>query len=276
MQQAAPIEDAAPRAGASTEGPPAEEFSPALAPSAADRADEPARLAPATLDAAAPGAEPGAPAPGTPPAASGSQGTDTGDAASADPGLPAAQADLGWARQTGYRPRGRPAFLRRAEAAARWAHPATRTTLALLLVILTALLWAQAALLWRDEIALRWPASRPLLEAACASLRCRIEAPRRIQALAVEASDLRSQPDGATYRLEVAIRNRGPVEVLMPALELTLTDAAGQLYARRVLSPGEIGSPSLAIAAGQEFVLQAELVAESSAVAGYTISLFYP
>lgn len=188
----------------------------------------------------------------------------------------AAPVDFGGVRQPGFRPRGRPAFLRRAEAAARWSHPATRTTLALLLVILGLLLTAQATLLWRDEIALRWPATRATLEAACAGLGCRIDAPRRIQSLAVESSDLRSEPDGATYRLEVAIRNRGPIELLAPAIELTLTDAAGQLIARRVLTPAELGSPARPIPAGEERVVQAELVAGPPAVAGYTISLFYP
>ncbi len=226
--------------------------------------------------------------PEDPPPAAGVEGVDDGrtphDDAPASPssgaeaGLPVqTQADLGWARQDIYRPLGRPSFLRRAEADARWSHPATRTTLSLLLAILVVLLAAQAAVLWRDDLALRWPATRPMLEAACASLRCRVEAPRRIQALAVEASNLRSQPDEAVYRLEVTIRNRGDIEVLAPALELTLTDAAGQLYARKVLTPGELGLPSSrAIASGEELVVQAEVLTGSPAVAGYTIALFYP
>lgn len=192
------------------------------------------------------------------------------------PAPPAAPSDLGWARQSGYRPGGRPSFLRRAEAAARWSHPATRTTLALLLAVLGLVLVAQAALLWRDEIALRWPATRATLQAACAALQCRIEAPRRIQSLDVLSSALLSEPDGATYRLELTIRNRGTIEALAPAIELTLTDTGGRLFARRVLTLAELGLPERAIGPGQELPVRAELVTGSAAVAGYNIALFYP
>ena len=182
----------------------------------------------------------------------------------------------GWVRQPDFQPRARPSFLRRAEAAARWSHPATRMTLGLLAIVLTTVLAAQGALLWRDEIALRWPVMRPALEAACAAAQCRIEAPRRLQWLDVPSSELLSEPDGATYRLEVAIRNRGSIEALAPAIELTLTDSAGQLLARRVLTLAELGHPARAIEPGQELLVRAELVTGSAAAAGYNIALFYP
>lgn len=190
---------------------------------------------------------------------------------------PSPRAEPAWPAQGARpRPRGRPSFLRRAEAAARWSHPATRTTLALLLLVLTGLLAMQAALLWRDEIVLRWPGTRAPLQAACEALGCRLDAPRRLQHLAVESSDLRSLPDGLTYALEVAIRNRGSIEALAPAIELTLTDAAGRLQARRVLTLAELGHPARSIGAGEELLVRAELVTGSAQEAGYNIALFYP
>jgi predicted Zn finger-like uncharacterized protein len=179
-------------------------------------------------------------------------------------------------RDSGFQPRGRPGFVRRAEAAARWSHPATRATLGVLAGVLMLLLGAQAAVLWREEAALRWPEARPALEALCAGLGCRVEAPRRIQALAVEASGLRREPDSDGYRLELTVRNRSTLEVLAPALELSLTDAGGRLIARRVLTVAELGSPVRTLAAGQELTLQAELSTGPVPVAGYTIALFYP
>lgn len=149
-------------------------------------------------------------------------------------------------------------------------------TLGLVAVLLAALLAAQATLLWRDEIALRWPATRPVLEAACTALQCRVEAPRRIQWLDVPASELLSEPDGATYRLEVSIRNRGSMEALAPAIELTLTDTSGRLLTRRVLTLSELGHPARTIGAGQELLVRAELVTGSAEAAGYNIALFYP
>ena len=246
----APAQAPAPAAAPAPEPVPPPVDEPLAEPAAADAApDEP------------PAIEPAAPAPVAP---------------GPIPSPPPVPADLGWARQSGYRPRGRPSFLRRAEAAARWTHPATRTTLALLLVVLAAVLAAQAALLWRDEIALRWPATRATLQAACATLHCHIEAPRRIQSLDVLSSELLSEPDGATYRLEVAIRNRGTIEALAPAIELTLTDTGGRLYARRVLTLAELGQGERAIGPGEELLVRAELVTGSASVAGYNIALFYP
>ena len=205
-------------------------------------------------------------------------GSDSPPALPEDPPRPAvADPPAAWPAQgAGPRPRGRPSFLRRAEAAARWSHPATRTTLALLLLVLTGLLAMQAALLWREEIVLRWPGTRAPLQAACEALGCRLDAPRRLQHLAVESSDLRSLPDGLTYALEVAIRNRGSIEALAPAIELTLTDAAGRLHARRVLTLAELGHPARSIGAGEELLVRAELVTGSAQEAGYNIALFYP
>lgn len=179
-------------------------------------------------------------------------------------------------RDSSFRSPARPGFVRRAEAAARWSHPATRATLGLLAGVLVLLLAAQATVLWRDEAALRWPATRPALEALCAVLGCRVDAPRRIQALAVEASELRRDDTDAGYRLELTVRNRSALEVLAPALELSLTDSAGRLIARRVLTLAELGSPARAIGPGQELAVQAELSAGSEPVVGYTIALFYP
>lgn len=179
-------------------------------------------------------------------------------------------------RDSSFRPTARPGFVRRAEAAARWSHPATRATLGLLAGVLVLLLAAQATVLWRDEAALRWPAARPALEALCAGLGCRVDAPRRIQALAVEASELRRDDTDAAYRLELTVRNRSALEVLAPALELSLTDSGGRLIARRVLTLAELGSPARTVGPGQELAIQAELSAGPEPVVGYTIALFYP
>jgi len=64
--------------------------------------------------------------------------------------------------------------------------------------------------------------------------------------------------------------------VALPALELALTDAQGQLVARRVLNTAELGVNQATLAAGRELTLQATLQAATAPVAGYTIELFYP
>jgi hypothetical protein len=78
------------------------------------------------------------------------------------------------------------------------------------------------------------------------------------------------------YRLDLTLRNRGDTDVLPPAFDLTLTDGSERVLARRVLTLAELGHPARVVAAGSELIVQADLEAGSSAVAGYTIGIFYP
>jgi len=64
--------------------------------------------------------------------------------------------------------------------------------------------------------------------------------------------------------------------VMMPALDLALTDAEGRLIARRVLRVAELGVPQSTLPAGGTLPLQALLDTGEARVAGYTIEAFYP
>ena len=176
----------------------------------------------------------------------------------------------------------------RAEAAAANPNPASaspssraaaRPALIAASIALAALLVAQAGWVWRDTLAANQPALRPALDALCSAVACRIEAPRRLDALAVQSSGL-VQLDGSTnYRLDVVVRNRAAVAARAPAVDLTLTDAQGRVVSRRVLQGAELGlagADPAAIAAGAELGLQAVLSTRGVPVAGYTVELFYP
>ena len=78
------------------------------------------------------------------------------------------------------------------------------------------------------------------------------------------------------YRLAVALRNRAPFDVALPALEMAVTDGQGKLLARRVLRPAEMGASQLALGAGRDLLLQATLQIATEPVAGYTVEIFYP
>jgi predicted Zn finger-like uncharacterized protein len=169
-----------------------------------------------------------------------------------------------------------PSFLRKADTAARWRQPRVRAALALGCVAAAALLGAQALHTWRDQAGARWPGMAPLLQQACAVLGCTVGPPRQIEALAVDSSALVRVSRSQEYRLSVTLRNRAPVGVAAPSLDLTLTDAQGQPLARRVLAAAELGANAPALPAGGEWVLQATLRADGPVVAGYTIELFYP
>ncbi len=175
-----------------------------------------------------------------------------------------------------------PEFLRSAERAARWRQPGVRAALALLTLVLAAALAAQLALHYRDTLAARWPPARPWLARACQLAGCRVEAPRRIDALSVDSSGLLRAEGVARYRLSLVLNNRADTDVLMPALDLTLTDQQGRTLVRRVLNARELGAEADALAPHTELALQGliDLSALDDAgerrVNGYTVELFYP
>jgi hypothetical protein len=138
------------------------------------------------------------------------------------------------------------------------------------------LLMLQLAHTYRDLVVARFPATRVAMESVCALLACRIEAARSIDSLAVESSGLVRVEKSSVYKLQVALRNRAAIQVAMPAVDLTLSDAQGKPIARRVLRAAELGVNEATLAAGRELNLQATLQAATEPVAGYTIELFYP
>jgi predicted Zn finger-like uncharacterized protein len=167
-----------------------------------------------------------------------------------------------------------------AASTARSPRTGVRVVLVTASLALAALLVLQAGWVWRDILAAQQPALRPALQALCSLAGCRIEAPRRLDALAVQSSGL-VQLDGSTnYRLDVVVRNRASFAARAPAVDLTLTDAQGRVVSRRVLQAAELGlanaDPATAIPAGGELALQAVLSTRGVPVAGYTVELFYP
>jgi len=169
-----------------------------------------------------------------------------------------------------------PGFVLRAERAARWRHPLWRSGLALLCLLLAATLAGQMALHYRDDVAARWPASKPWLQQACQWLGCRVEPPRHIDSVAVDSSGLVRVEGSDRYRLTLVVQNRSALPVRMPAIELALTDPQGRTMARRVLSAADLGQAVDSLPPRGELALQAMLELGERRVAGYTVELFYP
>lgn len=169
-----------------------------------------------------------------------------------------------------------PAFVRQAEQQARWESSGLRKAMALLAVLLAALLLGQAAHHHRDAVAARLPGAAPALQAWCRWTGCRIEPPRRIEDIVVESTALSKTTSGDAFRFSVVLRNRAPTAAAVPWLELTLTDASGELLARRALSPQDLRVRASEIGAGAETTLQAMLSTGTLRVTGYTVEIFYP
>ncbi|MES2719188.1 MAG: zinc-ribbon and DUF3426 domain-containing protein [Pseudomonadota bacterium] len=169
-----------------------------------------------------------------------------------------------------------PSFLRQAERAALWRHPAMRGGLWAGVLLLALAMLLQMALLWRDSLAARLPGTAPALQALCRLAGCSVLPLRRIQQLSVASSGLNRLEGSSLYRLQLVLQNRADTPVMVPALDLTLTDPQGQLVARRVLQLAELGVPQAALQAGQDLPIKVLVSTSERRVEGYTLELFYP
>lgn len=169
-----------------------------------------------------------------------------------------------------------PEFLRDARRKALWRTPQMRAGLSALSLLLGVLLVAQVALHFRDAVASQWPGTRPALLAACRSLGCTVDLPRRIGDITVESSSLSPANDNTAYRLTVVLRNRSTVELAVPSVDLSLLDVEGQPVRRRALAPSEFRSSPAALPPESDTTMQLLLAADDPRVRGYTVEIFYP
>lgn len=146
------------------------------------------------------------------------------------------------------------------------------------------LLAGQAVHHFRTEIAVLLPQARPYLAAACARLGCEVGLPRRPELMSIESSELQADARReAVIVLSAVLRNRAPFVQAYPALELTLTDAAENPVARRVLLPADYllerpgdGALPRGVPAGGEVVLRVPLDTRLVSATGYRLYLFFP
>ncbi|MDR2331129.1 MAG: zinc-ribbon domain-containing protein [Comamonas sp.] len=169
-----------------------------------------------------------------------------------------------------------PGFVRAAKRKAFWRKPWVVVLSLLLSLLLLAALLLQIALTQRDRLALAQPQWRPALQAVCRLAGCQIAPPRLLQAVSIDSTSFNAV-GARQFRLRVVLRNGADYPVAVPALELSLNDAAEKLVLRRVLSPQELQAPAALDAHGEwtaEMVIQ---VAEAAGdVVGYRVLAFYP
>ncbi len=169
-----------------------------------------------------------------------------------------------------------PGFVRAAKRKAFWRKPWVVVLSLLLSLLLLAALLLQIALTQRDRLALAQPQWRPALQAACRLAGCEIAPPRQLQAVSIDSTSFNAVGP-RQFRLRVVLRNGADNPVAVPALELSLNDAAEKLVLRRVLTPQELQAPAALDAHGEwtaEMVIQ---VAEAAGdVVGYRVLAFYP
>lgn len=138
---------------------------------------------------------------------------------------------------------------------------------------------AQGAWFYRDQIAVLYPQTKPLLEAACAELGCRIDLPVDAQAISIESSDLQADPaSSGLLILSAVLRNRAAFAQSLPMLEITLTDALDMPLSRRVLKAPDYtaGNALAGIGAGSELQLRIFVDPGQLKANGYRLYAFYP
>lgn len=168
-----------------------------------------------------------------------------------------------------------PEFMRRAERRARWRSGPMRFALGAACAVGAAILVVQIGHHFRDTVAAQWPVARPALAAWCKAADCVLEAPRRIDDVAVESTALTRAIGLDAFVLSVTLKSRSSLTLALPSVDLSLTDGNGRLIARRALAPRDFGTPNV-IQPGAETALQLMLNAGGARVAGYTVEIFYP
>ena len=147
--------------------------------------------------------------------------------------------------------------------------------------LLVLVLATQAAFRYRGELVLLIPDAKPVIQQICAAANCDIPLPRRAELVSIETSDLRADAvNPSVMVLSAMLRNRAAFAQVLPALELTLTDAQDQALARRVLMPQDYAPRSTRIEAGfaanSELPVRVFVEAGMLKASGYRLYLFYP
>lgn len=151
-------------------------------------------------------------------------------------------------------------------------------------IVLALMLELQAVVHYRDRLATLNPQLNLYLKKMCELLSCEVRPLQLINAISVESSALTRAPgESGRYQLSVSLHNRADTALALPSVDLSLTDSAGTLLARRVLKPSDfsasapqVGAPAGTIAAKSQISLQALLQVGDVRLVGYTVEVFYP
>ena len=175
-----------------------------------------------------------------------------------------------------------PEFVRDAEDRARAARAPTRWAWRSVFAVLVLTALGQALYWWRGPLAATYPALRPALQQACAHLQCTLPPVRQIEHLVIDGTQLQ-KPDETHdhYLLSLNLRNRDKAYIVLPALELVLTDLDDRIIVRRVLAPTEYLAaaerPMLrtGLPPDGELALRVRFQSQQTAV-NYRVLMFYP
>jgi hypothetical protein len=169
-----------------------------------------------------------------------------------------------------------PRFLREARRDERWNRPWVRASMGVALAVLVIAAAGQVAYPLRDTIASRWPSTAPMWMAICEQLDCTVEAPRSIGSLALDGSSLTRTDTEHVLLFSADLHNRSDHAVRMPSFDLSFMDLNGQIVARKVLDPAQIGIRQASLAPEAELHVHARLQVSGLDATGFQAEMFYP
>ena len=141
---------------------------------------------------------------------------------------------------------------------------------------------AQLLFHYRDAVAARWPASKPVLTRACDFVGSTIKrcATSRWRTCRSMRPTCRRTPRTGGAFLIASVRRHAASPLAYLDLEFTLTDTNGTTVVRRFLLPsdyaGGAADLSKGIPANGEVPIELFIDASATTQAGYTLYMFYP
>ncbi|MCE3603188.1 DUF3426 domain-containing protein [Massilia sp. P8910] len=146
-------------------------------------------------------------------------------------------------------------------------------------ILLAILLVGQGVTTFRNILVAKFPAIKPVLVSACATLGCKLELPAQIDSLSIETGELQSLGANA-FTLSTLLRNQSDLTQAWPNIELALTDGNDKTLLRRVVVPSEYlpkGTvPAKGFAARSEQAVKLTFEVKQIKASGYRIAIFYP
>lgn len=162
-------------------------------------------------------------------------------------------------------------------AATRWYHRRwARWMMALLVPLLVLVLGLQVLVQYRNELSTHYTGLRGYLVKMCSVVGCQLESPRVLDQLVLVSSKIQQTSAKNVLHLRAELHNRARHPVRTPSLDLTLTDAYGQVLVRKMLHPQELRSPGESIKGSNSWQISAFIDVGTLPVAGFSLVLFYP
>ena len=148
-------------------------------------------------------------------------------------------------------------------------------------LFLIVMLAAQIIYLYRAELSVNAPATRPYLQRYCELLECTIPSSQYSKLLNIESSDMQSDTEQpGVITLSATIRNHAPNPQAFPSFQLTLIDHQDRPLASRNFSPDiyleDPATRGKAIEPNAEFNVKLHLDSGTLNAAGYRLLLLNP